>query len=346
MWRSLPWRLRGYLITGAGVLLLSPDALFVKATEVDVATFMFWRALLLGLVLSLVAGLRYGRKLPAAIRACGPAAWLCPLGFAASAWAFVVAARLTAAGNVLVMLNLAPLVAGLIGMLFFGQRLRLQTWIVIGLCVSGASLMAAGELGQGSALGLFVALIAPVAVAINTTVASAQRGQSHSRRGVDTTVILPLGCLAMLLPALALGGAQIPPMEDLTRLVWMGLVFLPGAYFLIQTGTRYLPGAEVGLVMLLETLIGTLLVWWWVGEVPPPLAFVGGGIILSAMLGGSLRDLHRQRRKVAAGAPDPQGLLDEALEKQQATADARIRRTRDITRVRFIRPSGDRPGGA
>ncbi|SHF19967.1 Permease of the drug/metabolite transporter (DMT) superfamily [Modicisalibacter ilicicola DSM 19980] len=309
MWRSLPWRLRGYLITGAGVLLLSPDALFVKDTQVDVATFMFWRALLLGLVLALVAGLRYGRELPTAIRACGPAVWWCPLGFAASAWAFVIATRLTAAGNVLVMLNLAPLVAGLIGMLFFGQHLRRQTWVVIVLCVFGASLMAAGEIGQGSALGLIVALIAPVAVAVNTTVASAQRGQS--RRGVDTTVILPLGCLAMLLPALLLGGAQIPPTEDFVRLAWMGLVFLPGAYFLIQTGTRYLPGAEVGLVMLLETLIGTLLVWWRVGEAPSALAFVGGGLILSAMLGSSMRDLHRQRRKAAAGAPDPQALLQQ-----------------------------------
>ncbi len=150
MWKRLPFRLRGYLITMTGVLLLSPDALLIKDTQAEVATFMFWRGLLLGSVLLVIAALRYRARLPDAIRACGAAAWWCPLAFAGSAWAFVCAARLTAAGNVLVMMNLAPLVAGLIGMIVFGQRLRRQTWVVIAVCVTGACLMAAGEIGQGS----------------------------------------------------------------------------------------------------------------------------------------------------------------------------------------------------
>lgn len=309
MWQGLSRRARGYLITGAGVLLLSPDALFVKATQVEVEVFMFWRALLLGLMLGLVALARYGRRLPEALRACGPAALWCPLAFAGAAWGFVAAVRLTAAGNVLVIQNLAPLVAGLLGLLLFRQRLRGQTWVVILLCVLGAGLMAAGEVGKGSPLGLLMALAIPLSIAVNMTVASAQRG-------VDTTVILPLGCLVMLLPALALGGMQLPPLADLLRLLLLGLVFLPAAYFLIQTGPRYLPGAEVSLVMLLETLVGTLLVWAWVGEVPPPLAFVGGGLILAALLGSGLLDLLRQRRKVAEGAPDPQRILAEAAQRE------------------------------
>ncbi|WP_245184395.1 DMT family transporter [Halomonas salinarum] len=320
MWQGMSWRLRGYLITGLGVLLLSPDALFVKDTEVDVATFMFWRALLLGTVLSLVAVARYGRDLPAAVRACGPAALWCPLAFAAGAWTFVIANRLTAAGNVLVIQNLAPLIAGLIGLLIYGQRLRRQTWVIILLCVAGASLMAAGEMGKGNPLGLIVALGLPLALAINTSVASAQKG-------VDTTVILPLGCVVILLPALLLGGATLPPTADLQRLALLSLVFLPGAYFCIQTGPRYLAGAEVSLMMLLETLVGTLLVWWWIGEAPTPLAFVGGALIIASLLGGGLLDLIRQRRKAAAGAPVPQTVLvdDGRVEKGGTEASKRRR---------------------
>ncbi|WP_040478289.1 DMT family transporter [Halomonas smyrnensis] len=311
MWSRLPFRLRGYLITMTGVLFLSPDALLVKATTVDVATFMFWRGLLLGVALLGVAWWRYGRELPAAVKACGPAAWWCPLAFAGSAWAFVIGVRLTAAGNVLVMMNLAPLVAALIGWWVFGERLRRQTWVVIVVCVAGACLMASGEIGSGNPLGLVVALGVPLCIAINTTVASAQKSQS--RRGVDTTVILPLGCLAMLVPGALLGGVQLPSAADMQYLLAMGAL-LTVAYFGIQTGPRYLPGAEVSLVMLLETLVGTLLVWLWVGEVPTVAAFIGGGLIVAAMLISTLRDLRRQRQKAAAGAPDSREVLEAAAE--------------------------------
>lgn len=319
MWKRLPFRLRGYLITMTGVLLLSPDALLVKGTSVSPVTFLFWRGLLLCIVLLLIALARYGHRLPEAIRACGPAAWWCPLAFAASGWAFVIANRFTSAGNVLVMMNLAPLVAGLIGLVFFRQRLRRQTWVVIALCVAGASLMAAGEMGQGSLLGLGVALFVPISIAINTTVASAQKGER--RRGIDTTVILPLGCLAMLLPAVLGGGATLPPAEDVPLLAIMAL-FLPAAYFLIQTGARYLPGAEVSLVLLLETLLGSLLVWWWVGEVPTRLALIGGAIIVVTMMTSSLRDLHRQRRKAAGGAPDIGRIQQQAVEEEAPAGEA------------------------
>jgi len=319
MWKRLPFRLRGYLITMTGVLLLSPDALLVKGTGVSPVTFLFWRGLLLGIVLLMIALARYGRRLPEAIRACGPAAWWCPLAFAASGWAFVIANRFTSAGNVLVMMNLAPLVAGLIGLVFFRQRLRRQTWVVIAICVGGASLMAAGEMGQGSLLGLGVALFVPISIAINTTVASAQKGER--RRGIDTTVILPLGCLAMLVPAVLFGGMALPPAEDVPLLAIMAL-FLPAAYFLIQTGTRYLPGAEVSLVMLLETLLGSLLVWWWVGEVPTDLALIGGGIIVVTMMASSLRDLHRQRRKAVEGAPDIGRIQQRALEDEAPAGES------------------------
>ncbi len=159
-------------------------------------------------------------------------------------------------------------------------------------------------------------MFVPISIAVNTTVASVQRGDRQ--RGVDTTVVLPLGCLAMLVPAVLLGGAQPPPPEDVQRLALLAL-FLPAAYFLIQTGPRYLR-AEVSLVMLLETLVGALLVWWWLGEVPPPLAFVGGGMIVAAMLLSGLRDLHRQRRKAAAGAPDER-LLQEQVMREEENVD-------------------------
>ncbi|KDE41180.1 Membrane protein [Nitrincola lacisaponensis] len=296
MLNRLPTRLKGYLITGAGVVMLSPDALIVKDTDVDVPVFVFWRALLMCLVVTLLASWRYKRELPDAIRRCGSAIWICPLAIATSSWVFVAANRLTAAGNVLVIQNMAPLIAGIIGLLFFQQKLRLQTWVVILLCIAGAVMMLSGEMQAGNPMGLLIAAILPFSMAINTTVASAQKG-------IDTTVLLPFAGIAMIIPAILLGGVALPGWEDMKRILLLGLVFLPAAYYLIQSGPRYITGAEVSLMLILETLLGTLLVWWWVGELPTTMAFIGGGLILLTLSGSALLDLIRINIKARRGVP-------------------------------------------
>ena len=281
--------------------MLSPDALIVKDTQVDVPVFVFWRALLMCIVISLIVGWRYKSELPSAIKRCGSALWICPLAIATSSWVFVPANRLTAAGNVLVIQNMAPLIAGLIGLFFFQQRLRLQTWVVIGLCISGAVMMLSGEMQAGNPLGLLIAAILPISMAINTTVASAQKG-------IDTTVLLPFAGIAMMIPAILFGGVALPPWEDMKRILLLGMVFLPAAYYLIQSGPRYITGAEVSLMLILETLLGTLLVWWWVGELPTTMAFIGGGLILLTLTGSALLDLIRMNIKSKRGGIDPRDI--------------------------------------
>lgn len=297
----MPMRLKGYLITGAGVVMLSPDALIVKDTQVDVPVFVFWRALLMCLVISMIVGWRYKRELPAAIKRCGNAVWICPLAIATSSWVFVAANRLTAAGNVLVIQNMAPLIAGVIGLLFFQQKLRLQTWVVILLCIFGAIMMLSGEMQAGNPLGLLIAAILPISMAINTTVASAQKG-------IDTTVLLPFAGIAMIIPAILMGGIALPDWDDMKRILLLGLIFLPAAYYLIQSGPRYITGAEVSLMLILETVLGTLLVWWWVGELPTTMAFIGGGLILLTLTSSALLDLIRMNIKSKRGVIDPRDI--------------------------------------
>jgi drug/metabolite transporter (DMT)-like permease len=118
------------------------------------------------------------------------------------------------------------------------------------------------------------------------------------------SVMLVLGALLTTLVAAILGGAQWPGWPDMGFIVLLCLGFLPSATILIQTGPRYLPAAEVSLLLLLETVIGTFLVWVFLAEVPPPLSFVGGGIILSALaLNGAVEALRQRRRNSRLASP-------------------------------------------
>ncbi|HSH12898.1 MAG TPA: hypothetical protein VLA15_04090, partial [Desulfurivibrionaceae bacterium] len=63
----------------------------------------------------------------------------------------------------------------------------------------------------------------------------------------------------------------------------------------------YIPAAEVSLMLLMETVFGSLLVWLFLGEVPPDMSFVGGSIILVALAVHGWLEARRYRARGLAG---------------------------------------------
>lgn len=283
-------RTQGFLLTALGVLFISPDALLVKITQVDGFVVLFWRGLLLAFAFLVISLVRYRTELPAVYRQCGWQGWFCATAFGLSTLGFVLGMKNAAAGNVLVILNMSPVIAAVIARVIWGERLPLRTWLVILVCVAGATLMASGEMGGGELLGLAMALLAATALAANLNVA-------RSRPHADMSVMLTFGALLVAVVAASLGGAQWLPWPDLGYILLLCLFFLPVACILIQTGPRFLPAAEVSLMLLLETIIGSFLVWLVLGEVPPDLSFVGGALILTALAINGFYELHLSRRR-------------------------------------------------
>lgn len=282
-------RIKGLTIAALGVLFIVPDALLVKITSVDPVVFLFWRGLLLALSFFVISWARYRARLMPEIRKCGLKGLFCAGAFAISTLGFVVGMKNTAAGNVLVILNTAPVIAALIAWLVWKETLPLRTWIIILVCVSGATLMAVSEFGKGDPLGLVMAVVAATALASNLNMA-------RSRPESDMSVMLMFGALALAVVAALLGGAQIPSGRDFFFIALLCLVFLPTACILIQIGPRYIPAAEVSLMLLLETVLGSFLVWLFLGEVPPKLSLVGGVIVFSALAAHGWTEVSRYRK--------------------------------------------------
>ncbi|EWG98608.1 hypothetical protein Q427_29635 [Halomonas sp. BC04] len=101
---------------------------------------------------------------------------------------------------------------------------------------------------------------------------------------------------------MASGGLSLPLGESLVLLVLLCLVLLPLGFTLIQRGPLYLPAAEVGLLMLMEVVVGTLWVWWILAERPAPVALVGGGLVLGTLLAKGLYERRIERRLRGQGA--------------------------------------------
>lgn len=287
----------GTALALAGVLALSPDALLIRLVEADRATLLFWRTLLQGATLWAVLALYYRGRLPAVVASMGRTGAGAVLVFATSAILFVSSITLTNAANTLLILATAPLFAALISRIFLGERVLPRTWAAIVAALAGITIIFSGGLGGGTLLGDLLGLGTAISLATQLSIAR------HAR----SVNLVPSLATGTLLVALLTGVTFATPMSasasDALWLVLLGVLVLPVAFGLLTLAPRYIPSPEVSLIMQLEAILGPLWVWLGVGEVPPVATFVGGAIVLAALVTHSTVGIraHRAQHRGAGG---------------------------------------------
>ena len=69
--------------------------------------------------------------------------------------------------------------------------------------------------------------------------------------------------------------------------------FIAAATCLLTLGPRYISSAEVSLLILLESVLAPILVWFVIGEDPGVWALIGGAVVVGALLVSNLVALRR-----------------------------------------------------
>ena len=264
-----------------GVLFISPDSLLIRLADQPLEIQLFWRSLFQGIGLTLFTGFRYQLEWWKQVRQVGRAGWVVMIGLICGSTCFVLAIQHARVAHVLLLLNTTPVIAGVLSWLVLGEKINRLTWVLIGISIAGSTLIvidsaAMGESGS-SAFGLLMALGAALATAINFL-------GSRSRAHLDVTPVLVPACFLLSLGSGLLGGATLPPWENLRWLLLLGGICLPMAYIGIQSGPRYISAPETSMIMLLESVFGILLAWIFLHELPGELGVLGGGLVLSGLL--------------------------------------------------------------
>jgi drug/metabolite transporter (DMT)-like permease len=273
---GLPEHAKGLVIVVVGVLVLTPDTLLIRLIALDPWTVLVWRGLLQALGLTVLVACFYGRETPACFRAVGGRGYGAALLFALSTVLFVVALAHTSVANTLIIVASAPFFAALASRIFLGEGIARRTWIAIVVALSGIFLLAFESLGSGSLWGDLAALGVAIAMGGNFTVI-------RHARAINMVPAMALSGLIVGLVALLVAE---PAVLDRMQLVWMlvmGLFVVPVSFALISLGPRYLPAAEVSLLLLLETVLGPLWVWLALGETPGPWALAGGAVVVATL---------------------------------------------------------------
>jgi len=273
----------GILLALIGALILTPDSLLMRLSQLDGGAMLAWRASLAGIVFLLIG---LNKRIHSAERSkpifskSFVALIACQI---ANTSFFAFAISLAPVAIVLVAVATVPIISVILSAIFLGERASLKSWGIIFAVTIGIVVSVYGDLSQeitfnpNTVLGALLGLAVAFSLAINFIVI-------RHDRSVEFEFALGVGALTAGLTAFAL----TPSATDVTlnsafMISVTGLIILPLSFVLLSRASRYTSASNVSMLMLLETVLGPLWVWAVIDERPSHMTIAGGAIVIVAI---------------------------------------------------------------
>ena len=270
--------LKGILITALGVLIVTPDSLFVRLIDGDPLVTGFWRGLIAGLVVFIVVLLFQGPRAFSVVFRSGKPGLIYMVLVASTAPAFALAVTNTSVANVVFILAATPIFAAIYSRIFLGEPIERRMVLTLIAVVIGLGVITIGSSESEIASwkgDLWAVYIAAAFAAALTAV--------RKIKDVSMVPAVPFAYIGAALVLLLFTS----PFEAFAANwpLYLGHgVMIGAASCLLTLGPRYITSAEVSLLVLLESVLAPILVWWVLGEDPGPLAIAGGATVIVALL--------------------------------------------------------------
>jgi drug/metabolite transporter (DMT)-like permease len=242
----------------------------------------FWRSFFTALSLLVILPFFQGRAVFSKVRAGGSALWISGICWSVMFTAFMIALTLTTVANVLVTLALGPFMTALVARISIGHRIALRTWLAIAVAGVGIVWMYGAQVDFRSQLpGTLVALLVPIAGAINWTLVQSSRAHG---KNIDLVPAVLVGAVISSLVTLPLSFPMAATPHDIGLLAILGVFQLAIPCVLSVMCAAWLKAPEISLLALLEVVFGILLAWVGAGEAPGANVLAGGSLVIGALL--------------------------------------------------------------
>ena len=247
--------------------------------EADAWQYLFIRGASAALV-SIVIILGMGRNPFRSVIEAGSAQVIAGLVMGALFTLYIVALSRVTAAFVLLVQSTSPFYAALFARVFLKESLTRDTGIAMFVSLIGVGVMVGGGLEGGDTVGIILSIILSIALGGYTVLV---RSSPARDPGVPTVVggtasALVAGLVAGFGPGLEMSGNDI-------LMGFMGGGILIGAFTPFWNyAHRFVPSADISLLLISEIVAAPLWVWIWVDETPRTETLVGGAICLASVL--------------------------------------------------------------
>jgi DME family drug/metabolite transporter len=280
------------LVFVAGIVWSTQGLIFRQITEAGTWSVLFWRSVgmlpvLLGFLAWRAKGVPFGL-----IRKVGLAGAMGGLGLVMAFAGAIYSIQATTIANAVFLFAASPFFTAILAWLILREEVRPATWAAIALAMVGIFIMVREGLAAGAMAGNVAALISAMGFAI-------------------FTITLRWGRLSDMLPAVVLGGVfsiiagalvagqldqpLLVPLPDILYAMGMGAVTLAGGMVLYTLGSRVIPAAEAALLSNVEVMLAPIWVWLFLGETASTGTFVGGAVLMVAVIFNALSGARRMQ---------------------------------------------------
>lgn len=265
-------------------LVFSTAGLFTKSVTAGAWEVIFWRGVFAALI---TGGFLIGRgQLRREWQNAGSAGWAVAVIGGLSTAMFIAAFKATSVANVALIYACAPMLTALFA--WRAMREQMARPMVIGAlgAFAGVAVLMAGSLGGLNLYGDLLAL--GMTIGMGTIIVI-------YRRFPNTPAALPMvGSSVLLLPACLWFGAPMAVAgSEIVLLAGFGAVFALASILLAQAAKR-VPSGEAALLSTLEAPLAPFLAWIILAEVPPWTTFLGGAMIVLAVLASQLANTRKR----------------------------------------------------
>ncbi len=264
---------KGSLLAFIAVMLITPDSIFIRLSNIETWGMLFYRGAIPFVVVLIGLIFFYKNNLFKALIGIGYPGIFYIISFSICNITFIISIQNTNVANTLVMIAMAPMLSAILGSIFLKEIPDSKTWFAIIITLIAVSYIFHDSIEMGNFYGDLFGLITAFGLACNAVIARFAK----NRDLVPSAVI---GKLCVAIFAFFFVDTFYLEDTDLLFVPLMCVMCVAIPFVLVTIAPRFIPAEEVNLFFLLETIIGPFWVWLIINEQPSIETIQGGCIIL------------------------------------------------------------------
>ena len=270
---SLTNQKKGSLMAFVAVMFITPDSLFIRLSNVETWSLVFYRGIIPFVLVFIGMLLIYRLKFFNLLRSNGYYGFAYVLTFSVTNIAFVVSIQNTNVANTLIMIATAPMLSAILGSFFLKENPDKKTWVAIFITFFAALYIFYDSIKLGNFFGDILGFVAAMGLAVGAVII-------RSAKKLNLVPSAVVGKLIIALFAILFVKDYSLNNNDIYIVPLMCVMCVAIPFVLVTIAPRFITAAEVNLFFLLETIIGPIWVWLIIKEQPTPETIVGGAIIV------------------------------------------------------------------